>query len=231
MIPVADDNPTRIAPLVTWALLAACIGMFVWQIGLDSREHASLVHGLGFIPAVLFDHANLPPSLELIPAWATLITSMFLHGGWMHLISNMLYLWVFANNVEDAMGHLRFVVFYVVCGVLAALAHGLAAPESQIPMIGASGAISGVLGAYLMLHPFSRITVIIPLGIIFYPVRLPAGIVLLAWFGLQLLSSASVDPNEPGVAFLAHIGGFVAGMLLIPLFKYRRVRLFRGRTT
>ncbi|SEO58920.1 rhomboid family intramembrane serine protease [Aquisalimonas asiatica] len=231
MIPVADDNPTRIAPVVTWALLAACIGVFFWQIGLDQRDHVSVLHGYGFIPAVFFDHAQLPPSLEAVPVWVTPLSSMFLHGGWMHLISNMLYLWVFANNVEDAMGHGRFIIFYALCGILAALAQGLAAPESQIPMIGASGAISGVLGAYLMLHPFSRITVIIPLGIIFYPVRLPAGIVLVAWFGLQLLSSATADPNEPGVAFLAHIGGFVAGMLLIPLFKFRRVRLFRGRTT
>ncbi len=230
MIPVADDNPTRILPFITWLILAACVGAFFWQLGLDPRAHSMAVHSLGFIPAVFFGQATLPPSLEVVPVWATLVTSMFLHGGWMHLISNMLYLWVFANNVEDAMGHWRFVVFYLLCGIVAALAHGLPAPDSQIPMIGASGAISGVLGAYLLLHPFSRITVIIPLGFIIYPVRLPAGIVLMVWFVFQLISSATVDPGEPGVAFLAHVGGFVAGVLLIPFFKFRRVRLFQGKT-
>lgn len=229
MIPVADDTPTRIMPLVTWALLAACVATFLWQLGLDARTHSAAVHALGFIPAVLFGHAELAPGLAVVPSPVTLVTSMFLHGGWMHLISNMLYLWVFANNVEDAMGHGRFLVFYLICGVIAALAHGLAASGSEIPMIGASGAISGVLGAYLMLHPWSRITVVIPLGILLYPARLPAGLVLVVWFGLQLLSSAGVDPNEPGVAFLAHIGGFIAGMVLVVPFKGRRVRLFRGR--
>ncbi len=230
MIPVADENPTRILPIVTWGLLAASIGVFVWQVGLDQRAHVAVIHGLGFIPAVFFGEARLHPDMVLAPAWATLFTSMFLHGGWMHLISNMLYLWVFANNVEDAMGHFRFIVFYLLCGVVAALVHGAAAPGSEIPMIGASGAISGVLGAYLVLHPFSRITVVIPLIIIPYLLRLPAGLVLLLWFGFQLVSSAGVAPDEPGVAFLAHIGGFVAGLLLIPLFKYRRVRLFQGAT-
>ena len=230
MIPVADDNPTRIYPLITWLILAACIAAFIWQLGLDQQAHAIAIHSLGFIPAVLFTEASLPPDLQIVPVWLTVFTSMFLHGGWLHLISNMLYLWVFANNVEDAMGHWRFVVFYLLCAVVAAIAHGVPAPESEIPMIGASGAISGVLGAYLVLHPLSRITVVVPLGFILYPLRLPAGIVLLVWFGLQLLSSAGVDPDEPGVAFLAHIGGFVAGVLLIPLFKYRRVRLFQGNT-
>ena len=230
MIPVADDNPTRIYPLITWLILAACIAAFIWQLGLDQQAHAIAIHSLGFIPALLFTEASLPPDLQIVPVWLTVFTSMFLHGGWLHLISNMLYLWVFANNVEDAMGHWRFVVFYLLCAVVAAIAHGVPAPESEIPMIGASGAISGVLGAYLVLHPLSRITVVVPLGFILYPLRLPAGIVLLVWFGLQLLSSAGVDPDEPGVAFLAHIGGFVAGVLLIPLFKYRRVRLFQGNT-
>ncbi|MDN3519336.1 rhomboid family intramembrane serine protease [Aquisalimonas lutea] len=229
MIPVADDTPTRILPLVTWALLAACVAAFVWQLGLDPRTHSAVIHAFGFIPAVVFGHAELAPGLSVVPAPVTLVTSMFLHGGWMHLISNMLYLWVFANNVEDAMGHGRFLAFYLLCGVIAALAHGLAAPGSQIPMIGASGAISGVLGAYLLLHPWSRITVVIPLGILLYPARLPAGLVLVVWFGLQLLSSAGVDPDEPGVAFLAHVGGFIAGMVLVVPFRKRHVRLFRGR--
>ena len=162
-----------------------------------------------------------------LPAVWTVITSMFLHGSWMHLIGNMLYLWIFGNNVEDAMGHLRFVFFYLLSGSAAVLAQGLAAPASTIPMIGASGAISGVLGAYLLLYPHARVLVLIPLGFYTRTMHLPAMLVLGFWFLLQLLSTALADPNQPGVAFGAHAGGFVAGMLLIPFFKRRGVRLFR----
>jgi membrane associated rhomboid family serine protease len=138
----------------------------------------------------------------------------------------MLYLWIFGNNVEDAMGHGRFVLFYVLCGLAAAFAQALPNPDSEIPMVGASGAISGVLGAYLLLYPHARVLVLIPLGFVAQMVRLPALWVLGLWFLMQLLSSAMTDPDRGGVAFGAHIGGFVAGMLLIPLFKHRSVRLF-----
>jgi membrane associated rhomboid family serine protease len=154
---------------------------------------------------------------------------MFLHGGWMHLIGNMLYLWIFGNNVEDAMGHARFLAFYVLCGAAAVFAQALPAPDSTIPMIGASGAISGVLGAYLLLYPHARVLVLIPLGAFSRLVYLPAMVVLGFWFALQLLSTLLADPNQPGVAFGAHAGGFVAGMLLIPLFKRRGVPLFHPR--
>src|SRR5688500_16733624 len=139
---------------------------------------------------------------------------MFLHGGWMHLIGNMLYLWIFGDNVEDAMGHGRFIVFYLLCGVAAAMAQAIPDPQSVVPMVGASGAISGVLGAYLLLYPHARILVLIPLGIIMQTVRLPAGVVLLIWFGLQFLSSMMASGSGGGgVAFRAHIGGFVAGVV------------------
>ena len=220
MIPISDQNPTHRFPLVTWLLLLSCSGIFLWQLTLDQAALGRLIFGLGFIPAVIFGQAVLPPDAQLVPAWLTPLTSQFLHGGWLHLISNMLYLWVFADNVEDAMGRVRFLAFYLTCGVIAALVHGVPAPDSQIPMIGASGAISGVLGAYLLLHPRARVTVIVPIGIILYPVRIPAAVVLLAWFGMQLLQTVFTDPGEPGVAFLAHVGGFVAGMLL--LFPFRR---------
>ena len=163
----------------------------------------------------------------MVPAAATLLTSMFLHGGWLHLIGNMLYLWIFGDNVEDAMGHGRFVLFYLVCGLAAALAQAGLDPGSEVPMVGASGAISGVLGAYLMLHPRAHVLVLIPLGILTQLVRLPALIVLAFWFGLQLFQQLSAPPGQGGVAFMAHIGGFVAGMALVPLFKRPRVRLFR----
>jgi len=150
---------------------------------------------------------------------------MFLHGGWMHLIGNMLYLWIFGNNVEDVMGHVRFIFFYLLCGIAAVFTQAFPNPQSDIPMIGASGAISGVLGAYLLLYPHARILVAIPFGFYIHTTRLPAGIVLGFWFILQLISSA-LSGGQGGVAFGAHIGGFVMGMILILFFRHKGVRLF-----
>ncbi len=228
MIPLHDDNPTTIWPYVTVTLIGACVLVFLWQVAHEPQAQQAIAYSLGVVPAVLFGYRELPVELQLVPPKLTVLTSMFLHGGWMHLIGNMLYLWIFGNNVEDSMGHGRFIVVYALCGVAAALAQGWFYPESTIPMIGASGAISGVLGAYLLLHPQARVLVLIPLGIIMQLVRLPAMWVLGLWFGLQLLSELFADPNSPGVAFRAHIGGFLAGLALIPIFKYRKVRLFAG---
>lgn len=225
MFPIHDDNPTRITPYVTYALLAACILIFFWQVSLgDAVQQA--VYSFGVIPSVLFATKSLPVELEILPAWLTIFTSMFLHGGWMHLIGNMLYLWVFGNNVEDAMGHKRFILFYLSCGLLAALTQAVLNPDSEIPMIGASGAISGVLGAYVLLHPHARILVVIPIGILIYTPWIAAYWVLGFWFVLQLVNSLVSASDTGGVAYGAHLGGFVAGMLLIPLFKYRNVPLF-----
>jgi len=224
MIPLHDNNPTSIIPLVTIAFIGLCILVFIWELPFGPATQQAF-YSYGAIPAVVLGGKPLPPQLEVVPAWMTVITSMFLHGGWMHIIGNMLYLWIFGNNVEDAMGHVRFVVFYILCGIAAFLAHAMLQVNSEIPTIGASGAISGVLGAYLLLHPHARVLVAIPLGFFIYTTRLPAGIVLVFWFVLQLLNSA-FDKGEAGVAWGAHVGGFVAGMLLIPFFKYRRVKLF-----
>lgn len=225
MIPLHDDNPIQTTPFVTYVLIASCVMVFLWQVS-SGPQQERMVYALGMIPAVLFGHVQLPESIALIVPSATLISSMFLHGGWMHLIGNMLYLWIFGNNIEDAMGHGRFVVFYVLCGIAAALAQAFPDPHSQIPMIGASGAISGVLGAYLLLFPHARVLVAIPFGLYLHTVRIKAGWVLGFWFVLQLLSSAASTDQQGGVAFGAHIGGFVAGMLLLPLFKRRSVRYF-----
>ena len=225
MFPIHDDNPTRITPYVTYALLSACVLVFFWQISLgDAVQQA--VYSFGVIPSVLFATKSLPVELEILPAWLTIFTSMFLHGGWMHLIGNMLYLWVFGNNVEDAMGHKRFILFYLSCGLLAALTQAVFNPDSEIPMIGASGAISGVLGAYVLLHPHARILVLIPIGILIYTPWIAAYWVLGFWFVLQLVNSLISASDSGGVAYGAHLGGFVAGMLLIPLFKYRHIPLF-----
>ena len=225
LIPLRDDNPSLITPAVSWVLIGTCVLIFLWQLSLGPRDGQVAVYALGVIPAILFEGARLPPELVMVPPVATVFTSMFLHGGWMHLIGNMLYLWIFGDNVEDSMGHVRFVVFYFLCGVAAVLAQALPDTGSQVPMIGASGAISGVLGAYLLLYPHARVLVLIPLGFFTQIVHLRAGIVLGLWFALQLFNSLLTPAGGGGIAFGAHIGGFVAGLALIPLFKRRNVRL------
>jgi membrane associated rhomboid family serine protease len=222
MIPLKDDNPTRTVPFVNYALIAACVLVFLWQVSLGERIQAA-IYAYGLIPGVLLGDARLPPELAVVPAWLTVFTSMFLHGGWMHLIGNLLYLWIFADNVEDRFGHGRFVVFYALCGVAAAMAQALPDPDSQIPMVGASGAISGVLGAYLLMFPRAHVLVLLPLGPLSQLVRLPAPLVLGLWFAMQLLSELLAPPGA-GVAFRAHIGGFVAGLLLLPVFRRREAR-------
>jgi membrane associated rhomboid family serine protease len=225
MIPLQDDNPTELTPVVTIAFIALCVLVFFYQAGLPPRPGEAFVFQYGAIPALLFGDADLPPSLAVgIPAYATLLTSMFLHGGWMHLVGNMLYLWIFGNNVEDVMGHVRFVVFYLACGALAALSHAVTDPTSTIPMVGASGAISGVLGAYILLFPRAHVLVFMPgMGMM----RVTAAVVLGLWFVMQLLSGGmSIGGPGGGVAFFAHIGGFVAGMVLIRFFKRADVPFF-----
>lgn len=225
MFPLRDDNPPSRPPIVTRAIVVACVLVFFWQFSLGAGGER-MIYALGAIPAVLLGNAQLPPELAIVPPTVTMFTSMFMHGGWMHLIGNMLYLWIFGDNVEDSMGHGRFVAFYLVCGVAAVLAQALPDPGSTVPMVGASGAISGVLGAYLLLYPHARVLVAIPLGFYLHTTRLPAGVVLALWFLLQLVSNAMSAGQSGGVAFRAHIGGFLAGMALIALFKRRDVRLF-----
>lgn len=229
MIPLRDNIPSETTPILSRALIVLCSVAFLWQLSLGERGFQAAVLSLGVIPATLLGDARLPTELYLIPPIGTIFTSMFLHGGWLHLIGNMLYLWIFSDNVEDAMGHGRFIVFYLLCGVAAALAQALPNAQSEIPMIGASGAISGVLGAYLLLYPRAQVLVLVPLGFFSQLVHLPAMLVLGLWFAIQLLSNAMADANTGGVAFGAHIGGFVAGMVLLPFFKARGVALF-GRS-
>ena len=229
MIPISDDNPTRIVPFFTWAIIIACVGVFIWQMSLGRNAEERLVFTYGFVPALLLGHAKLSAVLEAPAPALTLFTSMFMHGSWLHLAGNMLYRWSFGNNVEDMMGHVRFVLFYLICGVAAALTHGLSNPDSTIPMLGASGAISGVLAAYVLVYPGARVTVILPLGVLLYPVKIAAFFVVGFWFVIQLVSAALADPSQPGVAFLAHIGGFAAGLVLTPFLKYSDIPLFGRR--
>lgn len=226
MIPLRDDNPSSIRPLVNFTLIGACATVFILQLMLGRGGQAA-VYAFGLVPVELMTDAQPYPGIPAVPAWLTVFTSMFMHGGLLHFAGNMLYLWIFGDNVEDSMGHGRFVVFYLLCGVAAALAQAVPDPTSVIPMIGASGAISGVLGAYLLLYPRAHILVGIPIVFYLHIVRLPAGLVLGFYFVMQLFSELSAPPGSAGVAFRAHIGGFVAGALLILVFKKRRVRLFQ----
>lgn len=229
MIPLHDDNPTRLLPLVTVAVIIGCVLAFLWQFLQPPRTQELLVMSLGVTPAALLGDFRPSPVLYSLPPWGTLVTSMFLHGGWMHLAGNMLYLWIFGNNVEDAMGHVRFVAFYAVCGITAALVQAYLNPSSTTPMIGASGAISGILGAYLLLYPRARVLVLLPIGVYTRLLRLPAVVVLGFWFVFQIVNTLLANGAGGGVAWGAHIGGFVAGLLLIPLFKYRNVSLFHPK--
>ena len=225
-LPLHDDSPRVLIqqPWVTWGLIAACTLVFLYQVSITPDAAVRVIYGLGLIPATVTGVRDLEPDLVLVPPLATLVSATFLHGGWMHLIANMLYLWVFGDNVEDAMGHWRFLAFYLLCGLIAGLAHIASDPASAVPTLGASGAISGVLGAYLILHPKSRVLV----PIIVIPLYLPAWALLIFWIGFQVFSAAVSGPGGGGIAWWEHIGGFAAGALLVVFFRHKAVPLFEG---
>ncbi|WP_448202888.1 rhomboid family intramembrane serine protease [Azospirillum sp. sgz302134] len=226
-IPLYDDNPTRRTPVVTIGVIVLCVLVYLWQASLGRPGGELAVYSFGVIPAVLFGHAELPEPLRVIPPWLSIVTSMFMHGGFLHLAGNMLYFWIFGNNVEDSMGRVRFVVFYLLCGTAAALTQSIAHPTSEIPMLGASGAIGGVLGAYLVLHPRANVGVLFWFIIIVRIITVPAVLVLGVWFAGQILSGVTTPTSDEGggVAFWAHVGGFVTGAVLIPFFKRPEVPL------
>ena len=233
MIPISDENPTLRFPIMTVALILANIAVWVLvqHAGLDPAAMAESVCNLGLIPGELTGKAAVGSGIPMSETAACLIDddpinvltpiiSMFLHGGWGHLLGNMLFLWVFGNNVEDSMGSFRFTIFYVLCGLAAAAAQIAINPASPVPMVGASGAISGVLGGYLILYPRVRVRVLVFIFII----SLPAYLVLLWWIAWQVIAGlpqlSSVRPDvSAGVAFWAHIGGFGAGVVLVKLFQ------------
>ena len=232
MFPYKDENPTYLAPVVTVGIVL--LNAAAWLVFQGAGTEPALTRSvceLGLIPADLLGRVAKGYEFPLgqgmacvlggAPAWHTTLTSMFLHGGWFHLIGNMWFLWVFGNNIEDAMGHGRFVPFYLLCGLLAAAAQVAAGPSSPIPMVGASGAISGVMGAYLVLYPRVRVHTLIFLGFFVTRVTLPAWVMLLYWGLLQFVGSVPAIAGAAsggGVAFVAHLGGFVAGAVLIKLF-------------
>jgi membrane associated rhomboid family serine protease len=215
-IPLKDDNPIQTFPLVTVGLILANGWVFFHQISLDVVESQRFVFLWGAIPYQIITGESLygPSGISV---YLTLVTSMFLHGGFLHLFGNMLYLWIFGNNIEDTLGHFRFLVFYLVCGLSAALTQVFSSPSSTVPMIGASGAVAGVLGAYILLFPGARVLTLLFIIIIIKLVRLPALIVLGFWFFLQLMGVMGGAMSN--VAFFAHIGGFLVGLILVKLFR------------
>ena len=231
-IPLFDDNPSRRTPWVAWMIITACVIVFMWQQSLPPQAERLAFFQYGFIPANASGVAPLPPEIAILPAWATMISAMFLHGGWMHIGGNMLYLWIFGDNVEDSMGPWRFVVFYLLCGAAAALAQYMIGPASRVPMVGASGGIAGILGAYLILHPRAAIRTFLLILIFVRFINLPAWIVLGIWIGGQFVAVPNaLSGDDGGVAYFAHIGGFLAGMALIPFFKRSDVPLFGANDT
>jgi membrane associated rhomboid family serine protease len=224
-LPLYDDNPIGRTPFVTCALIGLCILVFLWQLG----ENADTVaYSYGMIPAVVFGSARLPSNLDVVPPWATIFTSMFLHSGWLHIGGNMLFLWIFGNNAEDVLGHARYLLLYLLSGVAAAMGQALSDPASTVPMLGASGAIAGVLGAYLVIYPNAKVHVFVLIIIIVRIVTVPASILLGLWFAAQLFSGLLAEGGSPGgVAFWAHVGGFVAGIVLLLLIRPRGLEIWR----
>lgn len=241
MFPLRDENPTLLTPVITIAVIVAnvVVWLYVQGAGMSETVMAQTVCRYGMIPAEIMGTTGGYGGVELSPdlpvcefggiTVAGALTSMFLHGSWVHLIANMWFLWLFGNNVEDSLGRLRFVVFYVLVGMGAAAGHVLAGPDSVIPTVGASGAISGLMGAYLVLYPRVRIQTLFVFVIILRVIAVPAWLVLILWFATQLLAGYSDPMAEAGVAFWAHIGGFIAGVVLIKPFENRQLVQARKR--
>ena len=222
MIPLKDDNPTSNQPIITYFIIGLCILVFLLQFTTVSYKSGQLFYSYGLIPSVLMGHKQLPLDLYAVPGYITIFTSMFMHGGFMHLIGNMLYMWIFADNIEENLGPKKFLLFYILSGIGAAMTQVFMDTHSQIPMVGASGAIGGVLGAYLINHPNAKVLVLIPFGFFSQLIKIRALYVLGFWFILQFFSSGG------GVAYAAHIGGFISGIILILFFNKKKNKIVKG---
>ena len=215
-LPLFDDNPTKTRPIISWAIIALCVLIYMWQTGLHPVQEQRFIINYGVVPLRLFSEFDI----------MSIFSSMFLHGGFMHLASNMLFLWIFGDNIEEALGKGRFICFYALCGLAAALTQALIDPQSSIPLIGASGGIAGILGAYIMLYPKATIRVFMWIIIFVRLINVPAWIVLGFWIGGQFIAVPEALNSQGGVAYFAHIGGFLSGMILVTLFKPAHIPLF-----
>ena len=217
MIPLKDDNPTQTLPLITIGLVTINILVYIYQLTLSSEGLETFLFRYGAIPGRLIHPLEVDPAFsQTIPFGLTIFSSMFLHGGMFHLLGNMLYLWIFGNNVEDSLGHVKYIIFYLISGFFASFIHTLSDLNSSVPMIGASGAIAGVLGAYLVLFPRANVSTLFIFIIFFKIIKVPAVLILGLWFLLQLLNAGS---GGGSVAWYAHVGGFLSGVVLIQIFK------------
>jgi len=214
MLPLGDEEPTRTTPIVNWLLIAVCTITFLWQIS----------GGYRFFIYTLYTYGLIPARLMMGEGYYTLLTNMFLHGGWMHLLGNMFFLYIFGDNVEDACGHVKYLIFYLICGVAASLLWLITSWGAQYPAVGASGAISGVMGAYFVLYPEARIRALVRFGFFWQIVSLPAYLMLGLWFLYQFL--LALIPINLGVAYWAHVGGFITGLALGRFFGTPRRRIY-----
>ena len=225
--PLFDDNPSKKTPFVTWIIIIICFLIFFYQSNLNIVEYNKFIFSFGLIPAILSNQFELPENLNIIHPILTLISSAFLHAGWMHILGNMFYLWIFGDNVEDAMGTLNFIFFYLICAISGGILQVLVNSSSITPMVGASGAIAGILGSYFMLYPKANVKVFFWFLIFFRTINVPAWIVLSIWIAGQFMSAPSSLLNGGGgVAYFAHIGGFLTGIILTPFMKREEVRIF-----
>ena len=220
--PFADENPTKNKPLISWSIILVCSIIFLNYVFEQDYTKEMIFLSFGMIPALIFGYSELSDSLNIVPPTFTIITSMFLHGGWMHLIGNMTYLYIFGDNIEETLGKIKFIIFYLLTGSCAALAQALLDPSSTIPMVGASGAIAGILGGYLVLFPRAKIKVFFWFIIFFKIIKIRAYIVLGGWILIQFLSFNGNDLNSGGIAYAAHIGGFISGIILIYIMKNKK---------
>ncbi len=211
MIPLRDENPNHIMPIINWAIIVVCVSVFIWQVLGGSERYESIIETYGFVPALVRNNSD---------HYYMFITSMFLHGGLIHLGGNMLYLYIFGDNLEDMCGHLSYLIFYLVCGISASLLFMASAWNSTMPAIGASGAISGVLAGYVILFPKVRVMTAIPIGFFIRVVHVPAFVMIGLWFVYQFL--LAIIGAETGVAYWAHIGGFLAGLVFVKMFARRK---------
>ncbi len=232
LFPYKDDNQARKFPWFTWVIITANLWVFfAWQFSLPPSEQAAYFSNFAFLPVTFFGQLGFEETGDVIWEWATVFTSMFSHGGVAHVLGNMLFLYLYGDNVEDAMGKVRFFLFYLTCGLLAAVSQGLVDPSSNVPMVGASGAISGVIAGYLLLYPRANVRVFYWFIIFVGTVMVPAYLVLGIWVIEQILAFPASMSDGGGVAIAAHLGGFAAGIVLTPFFKKKNVKFFQaGRT-
>ncbi len=226
--PISDINATKNKPIICWIILISCILIFIYQKNSNYHLEQKTILTFGMIPSVLFNIKQLSNEIAIIPSYLTLVSSTFLHGGWMHLIGNMAYLYIFGDNIEDELGKLKFIIFYFFCGIFAGLCQALIDIHSDIPMIGASGAISGILGAYLILFPKKHIKVFFWFFIFIKIFKIPAMYVIGCWIFIQFFSLNNNE--ESNIAYAAHIGGFVAGIILMIIFKNKKSKVKKKLT-